>query len=277
MRYTRGQFRDDFYSLWQLGLVLPTPHEASVFSVKYRLGPFDEYARVTLKAVSVGDALERACFAITSASPWRPEEVDLHAVYDSEENILWFDEPFYDVIQKKYEFRGMARREFLAKFGLTWTAILFGVRAQPVSAATTSVTLSGTASGISGQQIYTTAGSYTWTVPSAVTSVCVLCVGAGGMGSLAYYTYGTGGGGGGGGGVGLYGVGANGVGGIAPNSHGAGGGGGSGGSGGVYGSTTGCGAGGGTQFAASSSTHTVSPGAVRIIWGSGRSFPSNAT
>ena len=41
---------------------------------------------------------------------------------------------------------------------------------------------------VQGQQAYTTAGSYTWTAPANVTSVCVVCVGAGGGGggALAY-------------------------------------------------------------------------------------------
>ena len=33
-----------------------------------------------------------------------------------------------------------------------------------------------------GQQSYTSAGSFTWTAPAGVTSVCVVCVGAGGDG-----------------------------------------------------------------------------------------------
>ena len=33
-----------------------------------------------------------------------------------------------------------------------------------------------------GQQEYTSAGSFTWTAPAGVTSVCVVCVGAGGDG-----------------------------------------------------------------------------------------------
>lgn len=39
-----------------------------------------------------------------------------------------------------------------------------------------------------GQQAFTTAGSFTWTAPAGVTSVCVVCVGAGGAGggALAY-------------------------------------------------------------------------------------------
>lgn len=69
----------------------------------------------------------------------RPEDVELCAVYDSEKNLLWFDES---------EFRGMGRREFLAKMGLTGAAIFFGQIPRIASAATTSVALSGTATGM---------------------------------------------------------------------------------------------------------------------------------
>jgi len=37
---------------------------------------------------------------------------------------------------------------------------------------------------ISGQALFTTAGSHTWTAPPGVTSVCVVCVGAGGWGNF---------------------------------------------------------------------------------------------
>jgi hypothetical protein len=120
---------------------------ASVYSVKYRKNHFDQYSRVTLKAVSVNDALERACYAITYASPWRPEDIDLHAVYDEEENLIWIDEPYDDLAQKRGEFRGMERREFLARFGATAAAILFGLRPSRAMAGTTTTALSGTASG----------------------------------------------------------------------------------------------------------------------------------
>lgn len=49
-----------------------------------------------------------------------------------------------------------------------------------------------------GQVAYTTAGSYTWTVPAGVTSVCVVCVGGGGGGGGTSSVDGAGGGGGGG-------------------------------------------------------------------------------
>lgn len=46
-----------------------------------------------------------------------------------------------------------------------------------------------------GQQAYTSSGTYTWTCPAGITSVCVVCVGAGGTVSATGY-------GGGGGGLG---------------------------------------------------------------------------
>lgn len=196
MKYTRGQFTNEYYQLWQMGLLISTPPNSSVYSVKYRKNQFDEYSRVTLKAISVNDALERACYAITYASPWRPEDIDLHAVYDNEENLLWIDEPFYDLVQKKNEFRGMERREFLVKFGMTSAAILFGLRSVRAGAATTGVNLSGAASGFipTGEQMYTTPGSYSWTVPTSVTSCCVVCVGGGGASGPGYGSGSAGGG-----------------------------------------------------------------------------------
>jgi hypothetical protein len=63
---------------------------------------------------------------------------------------------------------------------------------------TRSFSLTVTVGAPPGQVAYTTAGSYSWTVPAGVTSVCVVCVGGGGGGG---YT-GDGAGGGGGGGLG---------------------------------------------------------------------------
>lgn len=198
MRYTRGQFTNEYYQIWELGLLLPQPRSASIYSVKYRKNQFDQFSRVTLNAASVSDALERACYAITYASPWRPEDIDLHAVYDQDENLLWVDEPFYRLIQKKNEFRGMERREFLAKFGMTSAAIIFGFRPMIAKGATVSVAVAGTASGFAappGEQLYTTAGTFSWVAPAGVTSVSVVCIGGGGSANCYY------GGGGGGGGL----------------------------------------------------------------------------
>ena len=49
-----------------------------------------------------------------------------------------------------------------------------------------------------GQAAYTTAGTYSWTAPTNVTSVCVVCVGGGGGGTSVYDTIPLGVGGGGG-------------------------------------------------------------------------------
>lgn len=218
MKYTRAQFTNEYYKLWELGLLISVAKNASVYSVKYRKNNFDQYSRVTLNAVSVSDALERACYAITYASPWRPEDIDLHAVYDSEENLLWIDEPFYEIVQKKNEFRGIERREFLAKFGMTSAAILFGLGPLRALAGTTTTALSGTASGFHpvGEQLYTSAGSFSWTAPANVTIVNAVAIGGtadssfintatvkGGGGTSAGGTY-TGDGGGNGGTTGTY-------------------------------------------------------------------------
>jgi hypothetical protein len=175
-------------------------------------------------------------------------------------------------------------------------------------------------------QVYTTAGSYSWTVPAGVSKVSVVVIGPGGVchsGSQAgassfnnsIYAYGgfgnsgdtggaggsgSGGDGGGNGGSGTTGSGGDGVGGNAGgySSNGADGGNtGTGlyglGSSGPYGSGgAGCSGwggpgGGGLRWAnninvtAGASIPVVvgsggNGGAVRIMWGPGRSFPSNA-
>lgn len=61
----------------------------------------------------------------------------------------------------------------------------------------------GAPSNTAGQQAYTTPGTYTFTAPAGVTSVCVVCVGGGGGGMYyqyysSYYTYAMNGGSGGG-------------------------------------------------------------------------------
>jgi hypothetical protein len=213
MKYSRAQFKPEYYQLWQLGLIIPCPENASEYSIKYRKNETDQYSRITLKAINVNDALERACYAITYASPWRPEDIDLHAVYDQEDNLLWVDEPFYDLIQKKFEFRGMERREFLKRFGATSAAILFGFFPQNVQSQYLPFSFLKKASSAapSGEQLYTTAGPFTWTALASVTSVNVVAIGGltdsffinnttvlGGAGAGSPGTYvGTGGGNGG--------------------------------------------------------------------------------
>lgn len=183
MKYTRTQFTKEYYNLWEVGLLLPDAQNDSVYSVKYKTSQFAGYSRVTLKATSISDALERACYAVTYASPWRPENIELIAVYNKDENLLWIDESYYNQVQNHGDFRGVERREFILKFGAASAAILFGLRPSQTHAASTTISMNGTASGFSGEQLYTTAGSYSWTVPIGVTSVSVVCVGGGGNGS----------------------------------------------------------------------------------------------
>lgn len=195
MKYSHDQFTSEFYKLWTLGLLLPVSTQSFVYSVKYKKNEFDEYSRVTLRAQSVSDALERACYAVTYASPWRPEDIDLHAVYDQDENLLWIDESYYDLVRKSGAPRGMLRREFLCSFGAATAAILFGIRPSPATAGSTTISMSGTASGFCtttggthisgnpGSSIYTSPGTYNWCVPAGITSVSVVCVGGGSSGS----------------------------------------------------------------------------------------------
>lgn len=194
MKYSKSDFNANYYRTWELGFLLPEQENYEIFSVKYRITKCDGFSRVTLKASSVSDALERTCYTASFGSPWRPEDVDLHAVYDFEENLVWLDEPFYNIVQKGGEFRGMDRRSFLARFGVTSLAILYGYSIPKAFAGSTTTALSGTASNFGGQQIYSSAGSYSWLVPSGVTKVTVACVGGAGAGG----TWGGGGGGGGG-------------------------------------------------------------------------------
>jgi hypothetical protein len=179
MKQSKSQFTQEYYKLWEIVLLIPEPslHGHSIYSVKYRIKNYEEYSRVTLKAAGVSDALERACYAITYSSPWRPEDVDLQAVYDNEENLLWIDEPFYEIVQKKNEFRGMERREFLKRFGASSAAILYGFL--PSQAHGVIPFGFVRKSKMAGEQLYTTVGSYSWTVPAGITQVCVICIGGG--------------------------------------------------------------------------------------------------
>lgn len=199
MKIQKNRFNKDRYKSWELGLVLTVDRVSPVFTVKYKVINSQIYSRLTLRAASVSDALEEACFACSTIHGCRPEQVDLHAVYDEQDNLLWIDEPFYGIVQKKGEFRGIDRRSFLQYFGATGAAILFGLRPIRSFAGSSVTPLSGTASGFTviGEQIFTS--STTWTVPANVTSVCIVAVGAGGTGDDG--NSGDGGGGGGGGGA----------------------------------------------------------------------------
>jgi hypothetical protein len=94
----------------------------------------------------------------------------------------------------------MERREFLMRFGATTAVVLYGISPLKALAGTTTLDLTGTASGFSliGEQIYTTAGTYTWIAPSGLTNVHAVCIGAGGVGGSISAPYNGRGGGGGG-------------------------------------------------------------------------------
>lgn len=135
-----------------------------------------------------------------------------------------------------------------------------------------------------GQAEFTTPGTYTWVCPAGVTSVCVVCVGGGGGGSA-----GSADAAGNGGGVGIYGEGASELGGQGSTGDAFNGQGGSGGGDGGrgYGLAQGSssyrniggdfGGGGGGADNSNGEHGNGAGGAVRIIWGEGRAFPSTNT
>ena len=63
------------------------------------------------------------------------------------------------------------------------------------TAAKATLTATGSVAAGSGQQEYTTAGTYSWTCPAGVTSVCVVCIGGGGASNKTGWSGGGGGGG----------------------------------------------------------------------------------
>jgi hypothetical protein len=86
----------------------------------------------------------------------------------------------------------MERREFLKRFGATSAVVLYGLYTPKAYG----IIPFGFIKKISpkGEQLYTTSGVYTWTVPVGVKSFSVVCVGGGGA---AGTSYGAGSGGGG--------------------------------------------------------------------------------
>lgn len=148
MKYTRGEFNEELYLLWEERTLQPAPNGQS-YSVKYCIGGQIDHASIVVKARNFREALEQACYSVAITSSLRPEDIDLHSVYDSSGNLLWGDELAYALVQGKYDASGMSRRDFLTAFGLSSAALLFGVRPKAASAATSSVSLAGTASSFS--------------------------------------------------------------------------------------------------------------------------------
>ena len=65
----------------------------------------------------------------------------------------------------------------------------------------TTVTINDTSTTPAGEQVYYSAGSFAFTVPSGVTEVDIIACGAGGGAQMGRASYGSGGGGGGGAGA----------------------------------------------------------------------------
>lgn len=148
MKYSRHQLNEDNYQLWEHGMTIPAAHNSVSFVVKYRIGEAKEYSLVEIKAQSIEETLEQACFRIATDSAVSPDNVDLHSIYDIEGKLLlWADKLPYVLSNSKNNENGMSRREFLTAFGLANAALLLGLPKIAMSA-TTSVSLTGTASGL---------------------------------------------------------------------------------------------------------------------------------
>lgn len=148
MKYSRRQLTNEYYLIWEKEMLLLPHQNASIFSIKYKIKQNDELSQITIKAKDIHDALERACYSVAHTSSCLPEDVDLHSIYDLNGNLLWGDELFYALASSRYN-TGLKRREFLTTFGLASAALLCGIHPRQAYAATTSVSLSGTASGFS--------------------------------------------------------------------------------------------------------------------------------
>lgn len=112
MKYGRSHFKEVNYKMWEAGQALPAPQNAQRYSVKYQENPSEKISILNIKAESLSDALERACFLASLGSSARPENIDLHSAYDNKGNLLWADEIYYDLVKSEYEPNGMNRRDF---------------------------------------------------------------------------------------------------------------------------------------------------------------------
>jgi hypothetical protein len=193
MKLLKKDFNPNYYKLWEMGLQIPEPKYTTIYNLKFSFkgqNP-ENYDRVCLRATSISDAIERACYSTTHTSCFKPEDVNLHAVYDEEDNLLWIDEPFYNLVQKKYEFRGMSRRELLAHFGTTSAALLYGIIPSIASAGgLLPIAFIKNNPPPKGQTIFTSTTN--WTVPVGVKNVSFVIISGGTGGG-----YGAGAGGGG--------------------------------------------------------------------------------
>jgi hypothetical protein len=181
MKIALKSFNSEYYKIWELGLALPEEKSMRNYFIKFTFDKNnpENYDRVCLKANTVSDAIERACYFVSYGSQFRPEEVEIHSVYDEDDNLLWIDEPYYNLIQKKFEFRGMERREFIKRFGSTSAAILYGLQPSVAHGILPFAFFKKNKPPV-GQILITSSTS--WSLQPGVTSICFMGVGGGGAG-----------------------------------------------------------------------------------------------
>ena len=90
MNFQKKDFNQQYYKLWEMGLLIPDNQLNSVYNVKYSFENknFVHYDRILLKAQSPMDAMERASYSVTYGTVFRPEDVFFQAVYDEEDNLF---------------------------------------------------------------------------------------------------------------------------------------------------------------------------------------------
>jgi hypothetical protein len=163
--------------------------------IKFSLPNFIEPQFIIVRETIILAALNKAAKIIVEQHKCKFDEIDFLAVLDKAGSILWLDSSF--PVPEDY-----SRRQALQRIGLLAGATFFNFFIpQKIFAATkysSSVNFSGKTQGLpvyGNDAVYTSPGSYTFTVPAGVTSISVLCIGGGGSGVSGANNNGGGGGG----------------------------------------------------------------------------------
>lgn len=141
MKYNRAQFQEQNYKMWESGLLLSDMDCGVIFFVHYLVKSDKKISILKLNASSPKDALERACYLVANLHRCRPEEVDLIAVFDHHQALVWRD-PMSELGVVNF-----SRRDFLSRAGVFGASVYMGFNSQKLYAGSTTAPLSGTASG----------------------------------------------------------------------------------------------------------------------------------
>ncbi len=126
MKILKKDFNQNDYLLWESGLLNSVLSGSQIYHVKFIIagensGYFDS---LCLKAACLKQARERACFVLSKKGRHRPEDINLLAVCDESENLIWIDESPENPLKKK-DFEKLERRKFITGFGWTTVALMY--------------------------------------------------------------------------------------------------------------------------------------------------------